>query len=161
MCAHQSVLRFQFILCFSSTNLRIPSIEYEQTLAKFASHNAPGHYTSYLRHLGHTYRLIREAIEKEDYFDAMLGGLLLTVISSCLAKSDVLGHAHALGRCAMKVFKSKLDDREGFLDAIGSNTRLAEFKWVHGNKTFCWPYVDFNAIISRGGNRNVTSLMNV
>lgn len=92
--------------------------DYDHHFTEFASQKAPEVYESWVRHLGHSYRLVREAINRENYFDAMLGSLLLAQGSFRLGRYEESHvHAQALLRCASKMFERKSEDTAGFLKA--------------------------------------------
>jgi hypothetical protein len=113
--AYLESITFQWRTSLRERRSFIPIPEFEQHLTEFALQKVPGAHPSLVQHLGHAYRLAREAIQREDFFDALLGTFLLARVSLGLCRCESFDHARGLELCAGKVFRSKGDDSAGFL----------------------------------------------
>jgi hypothetical protein len=131
--AHLESIMFQWRANLSERRSFIPIPEFEQHLTEFALEKVPGAHLSLVHHLGHAYRLAREALQREDYFDALLGTFLLARVSLGLCRCESFDHARALELCAGKVFQSKGDSSGGVLKkAVRCFIEDTVFLGMHG-----------------------------
>lgn len=103
-------------------------VEYELRLREFAENHDVAAYNSWGRHFDYSKRLVQEAIERGDYDDAMLGSLLLTMVTFWLGRfRECLYHGQVSRWCAMEVSQSTPDDTAELINEIEDWTGDAHF----------------------------------
>jgi hypothetical protein len=90
--------------------------EYELRLTEFASSHDLAAYNSWVRHFDDSRRLAEEASKRGDYLEAMLGNLLLTMVTFWLGRfRKCVHHGEASMKCAME---SRSDEAARFLKEL-------------------------------------------